>query len=59
MNYSKSNYNPDCYNSHSLRIGKATDMAKVGCSDYDIKSASRWKTNAFKAYIRPQEIYVK
>ena len=53
---SRLNYNPDHYNSHRLRIGKATDMAIDG---YSVKTAGRWKSNAYRLYIKPQNIYIK
>ena len=56
---SRLNYNPDHYNSHRLRIGKATDMAIDGYSELDIKTAGRWKSNAYRLYIKPQNIYIK
>ena len=56
---SRLNYNPDHYNTHSLRIGKATDMAIDGYSELDIKTAGRWKSNAYRLYIKPQKIYIK
>ncbi|XP_056006415.1 uncharacterized protein LOC125667915 isoform X2 [Ostrea edulis] len=37
---------------HSFRIGRATDMAKQGVSDSEIKSLGRWESNAFQNYIR-------
>ena len=52
-------YNPDHYNSHRLRIGKATDMAIDGYSELDIKTAGRWKLNVYRLYIKPQNIYIK
>ena len=50
-------YDPDHYNSHSFRIGKATDMAKAGASDSQIALMGRWRSNAFKQYIRPNLIF--
>jgi site-specific recombinase XerC len=42
------------FNNHSLRIGKATDMAKDGFTDTQICMAGRWSSSAFKQYIKPQ-----
>ena len=42
------------YNTHSFRIGKATDMVAEGYTDEQIISSGRWRSNAFRAYIRPQ-----
>lgn len=52
-------FNLDCneYNTHSFRIGRATDMAKMGYSDIQIAMAGRWESSAFKKYIRPQFIH--
>ena len=41
------------YNTHSLRIGRCTDMMTQGYSDSQIKAVGRWKSDAFKRYIRP------
>jgi len=46
-------YSPKSFNTHSFRIGRATDMALEGCSDQQIKLAGRWKSYAFKDYIKP------
>ena len=43
----------DRYNTHSFRIGRATDMAARGATDQQIQMIGRWKTTAFKKYIRP------
>ena len=40
------------YKSHSFRIGAASAAADRGFSDDDIKMAGRWKSSAFKTYIR-------
>lgn len=44
------------FNTHSFRIGKATDMAKDGSSHAQIALAGRWRSNAYLAYIRPSVI---
>ena len=46
------------YNTHSFRIGKATDMAKDGLSDRQIATAGRWASDAFLQYIRPSSISI-
>ena len=51
------NHNVDHYNTHSFRIGKATDMHTLGASNSQIEKIGRWRTNAFKKYIRPSTIY--
>lgn len=48
------NGNTDNYNTHSFRLGKATDMYKQGYSDSQIQKAGRWKSAAFKKYIKPR-----
>lgn len=39
--------------SHSFRIGMASHCADVGMSDSKIRLLGRWKSDAFKSYIRP------
>ena len=45
---------PSEYNTHSFRIGKATDMWKQGFTDVQNCLAGRWNSRAFKKYIKPQ-----
>lgn len=40
------------YRSHSFRIGGATYAAENGMSDAKIRALGRWKSNAFKKYLR-------
>ena len=40
------------YKSHSFRIGAATSAAMAGASDEDIAKMGRWKSSAYKNYIR-------
>ena len=40
------------YNSHSFRIGRATDMARAGVPEQIIKATGRWKSEAYARYIR-------
>lgn len=40
------------YSSHSFRIGAATSLSMQGISDDDIMKAGRWKSSAYKGYIR-------
>lgn len=42
----------DRYKSHSFRIGAATAAAARGATDEEIMKLGRWKSNAFKSYIR-------
>ena len=46
--------NPNLFSAHSLRIGQATDMSKVGISDSTIQNFGRWKSGVFKRYTRLQ-----
>lgn len=40
------------YQSHSSRIGVATTAASWGFSEIRIQKMGRWRSNAFKKYIR-------
>ena len=44
----------DCssYKSHSFRIGAASLAAENGMSDAQIRGLGRWKSDAFKLYLR-------
>ena len=44
--------NPQRYKSHSFRIGAACLAADKGFSDAQIRALGRWKSDAFKLYIR-------
>ena len=46
------------YNTHSLRIGKATDMYRDGFTDRQIAVAGRWSSNAYVKYIKPNIVIV-
>ena len=43
---------PTRYKGHSFRIGAATYAAEQGHSDTQIRHMGRWKSDAFKNYIR-------
>ena len=43
---------PARYKGHSFRIGAASHAAEMGFSDSQIRLLSRWKSDAFKRYIR-------
>ena len=45
---------PECYNLHSFRCGRATDMQKFNYSLEEIRRAGRWKTksNSVFRYLR-------
>ena len=42
----------ELYDTHSLRIGRATDLLQSGCSIDEIKQVGRWKSNAVFRYLR-------
>ena len=44
----ESNY----YDTHSLRIGRMSDLVKLGYSIEDVKRLGRWKSNAVYKYIK-------
>ena len=43
---------PEKYKGHSFRIGAATSAALNGVSDAQIEAMGRWKSKAYKRYIR-------
>ena len=43
---------PDKYKGHSFRIGAATAAADSGLSETQIQTMGRWKSSAFKRYVR-------
>ncbi len=47
---------PTVYNTHSFRIGKATDMHRDGYTDSQIMMAGRWSSSTYKKYIKPHII---
>ena len=40
------------FGTHSLRAGRATDLAAAGVSDAEIRATGRWSSDAFKGYLR-------
>lgn len=46
------NWDTASFHSHSFRIGAATYAAQKGFSDAQIRLMGRWKSNAFRKYIR-------
>ena len=45
------------YKSHSFRIGGACHAAEQGYSDAQIRALGRWKSDAFKVYLRSEVLY--
>ncbi len=41
------------YGTHSFRVGRATDLYRLGSSDEQKRHAGRWRSNAMWHYIRP------
>ena len=54
---SSSGYNHTLFNTHSFRIGKATDLFKQGYSMSAIARIGRWRSNAYLQYIKPSKIH--
>ena len=48
----KLNLEADLYDTHSFRIGRATDLLKFGAPIEQIKRLGRWKSNAVFDYLR-------
>ena len=46
------------YKGHSFRIGAASLAADKGFSDAQIRTLGRWKSDAFKLYIRSERLQV-
>ena len=46
------------FKAHSFSIGAATALSMAGYSDEKIKEAGRWKSSAYKSYIRPSFVTV-
>ena len=44
------------YSSHSFRIGGATALAAQGTTEDQIQIAGRWKSNAYRSYLRTSPI---
>jgi hypothetical protein len=40
------------FTTHSFRIGLASELARLGCTDEEIKEAGRWSSRAFESYIK-------
>ena len=50
--------NKALYNTHSFRIGRASDLAKKGVPDQVIKKIGRWESSAYTRYIRFEDFTV-
>ena len=48
----KAGHDASKYNTHSLRAGRATDLAMAGTPDAIIKECGRWNSNAYLKYVR-------
>ncbi|WAQ99024.1 hypothetical protein MAR_023397, partial [Mya arenaria] len=46
------NLSPSTYKLHSFRIGACTQAALLGVPDNEIMRMGRWRSNAFRRYIR-------
>ena len=49
----KAHYPAESFNTHSFRIGAATSAAQSGLSSTTIKRLGRWRSSAYRRYIRP------
>ena len=47
---------PRRFDTHSFRIGRASQLAADNASDLTIRATGRWKSNAFLEYIRPHSV---
>ena len=47
--------NPNHYNTHSFRFGRATDMAVQGYTGPQMSMVGKWKSDAYKRYIKPDK----
>lgn len=50
------NLDPSLYTTHSFRIGGATLAHQQNMSDTELQRLGRWKSSAFKKYLRPQPL---
>ena len=48
----RNQFNPQLYSLHSFRIGRCSDLLKLGLSVKTIKHLGRWKSNAVFRYLR-------
>lgn len=52
------NIDPANYNTHSFRIGKATQLSDLNMTDSEIKTVGRWRSNAFRTYLRNNNVLI-
>ena len=52
INLARNGFNVQLYKGHSFRIGAATSAAAAGVSEQEIMKLGRWKSLAYKRYIR-------
>ena len=45
-------YSSSRYTTHSIRAGRASDLAAAGTPDHVIRSAGRWSSDAYRGYLR-------
>ena len=48
-------YQSEGFTPHSLRAGAATDAAQRGLPDSVVQQLGRWKSQAFRVYLRPSD----
>ena len=58
-NLAKAGFDIQLYKGHSFRIGAATSAAAAGISEENIMKLGRWKSSAFKKYIRIPNLNIK
>ena len=46
------------FNTHSLRIGRTTDMSLIGVPEHIIKQTGRWRSDAYDCYVRIESFEV-
>ena len=52
----KAHYHAKMFNTHSFRIGAASSAAQAGLSPKTIKHLGRWRSSAYRRYIRPSHL---
>ncbi len=55
----RAGYPPRAYNTHSFRIGAATVAAQAGISSHMIKRLGRWRSGAYRRYIRTHTLALR